>query len=162
MFAVAAGNVMRGHLVSAGPIQLDGWLEGDIVCSRLDIGPDGYVLGRVITRELHVAGQIVGSVIADVVNLRAGAFIEGDVRHGCLSVEEGATLSGKALRIPVLRMPDEFLALEARAAAERSDLDRAERALLRAAADRAVVDHPRYQRARAKFPVRRPGLETAP
>lgn len=162
MFVVSAGSMMRGHLFSAGPIKLDGWLEGDLVCSRLEVGPDGYLLGKLITRELVLSGQIVGSIVAESVELKSSAFVEGDIRHVRFSMQEGATLSGKALRIERLRMPDEFLALEARAAAERADLDRTARASLRAAHDKAVVEYPRYQRMRAKFPPRKPGIEMAP
>ena len=151
MFTVGSGNVMRGNLVAAGTIKLDGWLEGDIVCSRLEIGPDGYLLGAVTARDLHVEGQIVGSIVANAVHLVGGAFVEGDVRHTKLSVQPGATLSGRSFRIAGVRMPDEFLALEARAITENAHLDRAERESLRAAADQAVVEYPRYQMARSKL-----------
>lgn len=162
MFVVGPGSVMQGHLVSAGSIKLDGWFEGDIVCTRVDIGPDGYLLGKVIARELRVAGQIVGNVTAGDVQLLSGAFVEGDVRHVRLSIEAGATLSGKSLRILGVHMPEHYLALEARAEAERADLDRVERQSLRNAADKAVVDYRRYQEARTKFAVNRRGAGSAP
>jgi hypothetical protein len=155
MFTVGPGNVMRGRIVAAGAIKLDGWLEGEIVCSRLDIGPDGYLLGSVIAREIFVEGQIVGSVTAGAVHLLAGAFVEGDVRHAKISVMPGGTLSGRSFRIAGLRMPDEFLSLEARSVAEHADLDRVERESLKATADRAVVEYPRYQRARERLAARR-------
>ena len=71
--------------------------------------------------------------------------------HGTLAVEPGATLSGKARRIVSVRMPDDYLALEARAAAEHAHLHRAERDALKATADRAVVEYPRYQRAKERL-----------
>jgi hypothetical protein len=153
---------MQGQLVSAGSIKLDGWFEGDIVCTQLEIGPDGYLLGKVIARELTVAGQIVGNVTAGEVRLLNGAFIEGDVRHVRLALEAGATLSGKSLRILGVHMPSHYLALEARAEAERADLDRVERQSLRAAAAQAVVDYRRYQEARTKFTRNRAPASTAP
>jgi len=157
MFVVDTGTVMRGNIVAAGTIKLDGWLEGDIVCTKLEIGPDGYLLGRATAREVHVKGQIVGGVAANGVHLSPGAFIEGEVFHGRLSVEPGATLSGKARRIEGVRMPDDYLALEARAVSEHAHLDRAERDSLKAASDRAVVDYPRYQMARERFLAQRRG-----
>lgn len=153
MFVVDAGTIMRGNITAAGTIKLDGWLEGDIVCSRLEIGQDGYLLGRVTAKELLVHGQIVGTVSADGVRLLPGAFVEGDVLHGTLSVEPGATLSGKARRIE-LQMPEDFLALEARAAAEHADMDRANRETLRAVANRAVVEYPRYLSAKDRIASR--------
>jgi cytoskeletal protein CcmA (bactofilin family) len=162
MFHLGSGSVMQGNLVSAGSIKLDGWFEGDIVCTRLEIGADGYLLGRVMARELRVAGQIVGNVTAGEVHLLDGAFIEGDVRHVRLAIEAGATLSGKSLRILGVHMPEHYLALEVRAEAERADLDHAERQSLRAAASKAVVDYRRYQEAKAKFVRGQPRLGPAP
>ena len=162
MFHLGAGSVMQGHLVSAGSIKLDGWFEGDIVCTELEIGPDGYLLGRVIARKLEVSGQIVGNVTAGDAHLLDGAFIEGDLRHVRLALDAGATLSGKSLRILGVHMPDHYLVLEARAEAERADLDRVERQSLRAAAAKAVVDYRRYQEARTKFTVNRSRAGSSP
>jgi cytoskeletal protein CcmA (bactofilin family) len=157
MFVVDTGTIMRGHLVAAGTIKLDGWLEGDIACTRLEIGPDGYLLGRATVRDIVVRGQVVGSVAANGVHLLPGSFIEGEVLHGKLNLEPGATLSGKARRITDVRMPAEYLALEQRAVAEHANLDRAERESLKAAAEEAVVEHPRYQAARERFLAMRRG-----
>ncbi len=157
MFVVDTGTVMRGNITAAGTIKLDGWLEGDIVCSRLEIGQDGYLLGRATAKEVYVHGQIVGTVAANGVHLMPGAFVEGDVMHGTLAVEPGATLSGKARRIQAVLMPDDFLALEARAVAENAHLHRAERESLKASADRAVIEYPRYQRARDRIVAQRRG-----
>ena len=151
MFVVDTGTVMRGNIMAAGTIKLDGWLEGDIVCSRLEIGHDGYLLGRVTAKEIYVHGQIVGTIAANGVHLMPGAFVEGDIMHATLAVEPGATLSGKARRITGVRMPEDFLALEARAASEHAHLHRAERESLKATADRAVIEYPRYQSAKDRM-----------
>jgi cytoskeletal protein CcmA (bactofilin family) len=115
MLKIATSSVMRGHLVAAGRVELDTWFEGDILCSRLDIGRDGYVLGNVTTRELYVHGQIVGTVHAGIVHLFDGAFIEGDLHHHVLSLHANASLMGAALRTSKMPFPQELLALEARA-----------------------------------------------
>jgi hypothetical protein len=151
MFSVEPGTVMRGNLVAAGTIRLDGWLEGDVTCSRLVIGPDGYLLGRALVKELWVEGQIVGAVTANTVQLEDGAFVEGDVMHTRLVVKPGAILSGRSQRIAGVRMPEDYVVLETRALHENAHLDRAERESLRAVADQAVVEYPGYQRARDRL-----------
>jgi cytoskeletal protein CcmA (bactofilin family) len=115
MLKIATSSVMRGHLIAAGRVELDTWFEGDILCSRLDIGRDGYVLGNITTRELYVQGQIVGTVHAGVVHLMDGAFVEGDLHHHVLSLHANASLMGTALRTTKMPFPQELLALEARA-----------------------------------------------
>ena len=115
MLKIATSSVMRGNFVAAGRVELDTWFEGDILCSRLDIGRDGYVLGNITTRELYVQGQIVGTVHAGVVHLMDGSFVEGDVHHHVLSLHSNASLMGNALRTTKMPFPQELLALEARA-----------------------------------------------
>ncbi len=105
---------MRGSFVAAGRVELDTWFEGDILCSRLDIGCDGYVLGNITTRELYVEGQIVGTVHAGIVHLMDGAFVEGDIHHHVLSLHPNATLLGAALRTTRMPFPNELLSLEAK------------------------------------------------
>jgi cytoskeletal protein CcmA (bactofilin family) len=112
MLNIQTSTLTRGSLFAAGRIQLDSWFEGDIVCSRLDIASDGYVLGNITTRELYVEGQIVGTVHAGVVHLMQGAFVEGDIHHHVLSLHPTATLIGGALRKTKMPFPQELLALE--------------------------------------------------
>ena len=103
MLVVDARSVVRGKLKAAGTMRLDCWLEGDVTCSRLEIGRDGYILGTVTARELIVEGQIVGNVEASVVHLMEGAFVEGDIRHSVISIHSGATLLGRAVRTRRIR-----------------------------------------------------------
>lgn len=116
MLTVQSNALARGRLIAAGRVVLDSWFEGDVVCSRLEIGPDGYVRGTVIAHEVVSSGQVVGIVHASSVHLLPGAFVEGDIRHSLLKLDRGATLSGRALRHPALQFPPELLDLEARAA----------------------------------------------
>ena len=123
MIVVEPGTLMRGDLVAAGAVRLDGWLEGQIICSRLEIGRDGYILGNVTTKELLVGGQIVGTVVAEAVYLVEGAFVEGDVHHLTLSINRAAVLIGSAIRGRGVQMPPVLLALEAKALTNRANAD---------------------------------------
>jgi cytoskeletal protein CcmA (bactofilin family) len=114
MLHIDTTSVLRGSFTAAGRVQLNSWFEGDILCSRLDIGRDGYVKGNITARELHVEGQIVGTVHAGIVHLMEGSFVEGDVHHHVLSLHPTASLMGTALRSTRMPFPQELLALEAR------------------------------------------------
>jgi|CXWL01.1.fsa_nt_gi cytoskeletal protein CcmA (bactofilin family) len=144
MLLVETESVIRGKLKAAGKMRLDCWLEGEIVCSRLEIGPGGYVLGNVTARELFVEGQIVGQIEASVVHLMEGAFVEGDIHHSVISIHPTATLLGKAVRTQGFS-PSELVALEEKSAAGRNDLE----GECRANAKITGVDWSRYQPARA-------------
>jgi len=123
MIVVDPDTLMRGDLVAAGRVMFDGWIEGQIICSRLEVGSDGYVLGNVAAKELFVAGQIVGTIVAEAVHLLKGAFVEGDVHHLTLSLDPTATLTGRAIRGRDLQMPPALLALEAKARANRANVE---------------------------------------
>lgn len=114
MLSITSDTPMRGRLVAAGRIVLNSWFEGDVLCSRLELGPDGYVLGRVIARTVISEGQIVGPVTADRLSLLPGAFVEGDVVAASLEVSPGATLTGRSRRVPSIVYPAELLELEGR------------------------------------------------
>jgi cytoskeletal protein CcmA (bactofilin family) len=60
------------------------------------LGPDVVVEGIVKGRgNLHVAGQIKGELaIAGDVTIEAGAFIDGEVKAGRLTVAPGARMRG--------------------------------------------------------------------
>jgi cytoskeletal protein CcmA (bactofilin family) len=140
MLVVDTRGVVRGKLKAAGTMCLDCWLEGDVTCSRLEIGRDGYILGTVTARELIVEGQIVGNVEASVVHLMEGAFVEGDIRHSVISIHAGATLLGRAVRTRGFA-PTELVELEVKAAAD----PRALEGECRANAKIAGADWQRYQ-----------------
>lgn len=144
MLVVDTNSVVRGKLKAAGTMRIDCWLEGDIVCSRLEIGRDGYILGNVTARELFVEGQIVGQVQASVVHLMEGAFVEGNVQHSVISIHPSAALHGKAVRTQGFA-PEEIVAIEEKSAKDRRKVEHE----ARANAKISGVDWSRYQPARA-------------
>lgn len=148
MLVVETQGVIRGKLKAAGRFRLNCWLEGDIVCSRLEIGRDGYVLGNVTAREVYIEGQVVGTIEASVVHLMDGAFVEGDIRHSVISIHPSASLLGAAMRSRGFA-PTELLALEASAHADRAGLEQE----CRANARLAGVDWSRYQGTRVLVPI---------
>lgn len=148
MITVLAGTVMRGNLVTSGSVRLDGRFDGRIICAKLEITRDGYVNGTIAAREVVVAGQIVGHVEARSVALMDGAFVEGDVRYASISLESGATMTGKAIRAEADYAPADLLALEADMNVVTAQLDQMEDAALNAMAERATADYPMYEKAR--------------
>lgn len=143
MLSVDTHTVMRGRLVAAGRIVLSSWFEGEVICSRLEIGPGGYVLGTVVAREVFVEGQIVGPVHAGQVHLLPGGFIEGDIRYVTLEVTSGSTHCGRCSPVKALQMPPELIAIEARAAAEARDMAQIERTAIRRPARLEALRSPR-------------------
>jgi Polymer-forming cytoskeletal len=114
---------LRGRLVAAGRIVVNLWFDGDIVCSHLIIGPNGYLTGSAAAREIIVEGQVTGPIHASSVVLKGGCIVEGDIHHTTITIEPGATMTGRASRFPVIQLPAELLQLEAKSEADRTALE---------------------------------------
>ncbi|MEM9013896.1 MAG: polymer-forming cytoskeletal protein [Pseudomonadota bacterium] len=91
---ISADVAMRGNVNSAGEIQFDGQLEGDIKAMSLIIGEKAAVKGEVVCETVTVRGEVEGGIRAKSVSLASTARIRGDILHSSLSVENGAHFEG--------------------------------------------------------------------
>lgn len=91
---ISADVVMQGNINSAGEIQFDGTLEGDVKAASLIIGEKASVKGEVICETVTVRGRVEGGIRAKSVSLASTAHILGDILHSSLSVETGAHFEG--------------------------------------------------------------------
>ena len=91
---ISADMVINGNISTAGEVQLDGTLEGDIKAGSLIVGDKAAVKGEIICENVMVRGRVIGGIRAKQVALAATAHIEGDILHSALSVESGAHFEG--------------------------------------------------------------------
>ena len=90
---------IEGTLRSAGDVQFDGTINGNIHSGVLTIGEKATINGEVLADEVSVYGRVVGTVRANSVNLMSSAHVEGDVFHNSLAVESGAFFQGQCKRV---------------------------------------------------------------
>jgi cytoskeletal protein CcmA (bactofilin family) len=95
---ICAGIILRGELESAGDIQFDGTMEGDICCANLVVGDQAVIQGDVIANDVMVRGRIQGGIRARKVYLFSGSYVEGAIHYGALTIETGAELDGSFQR----------------------------------------------------------------
>lgn len=91
---ISADVVLRGNINSAGEVQLDGVLEGDMKAATLIVGEKASVKGEIVCESVVVRGRVEGAIRAKQVALAATAHILGDILHSSLSVESGAHFEG--------------------------------------------------------------------
>jgi cytoskeletal protein CcmA (bactofilin family) len=91
---ISADMVLRGNINSAGEVQLDGALEGDIKAIMLIVGEKASVKGEIVCENVTVRGRVEGGIRAKQVALASTAHIIGDILHSSLSVESGAHFEG--------------------------------------------------------------------
>ena len=91
---ISADLVVNGSLTSAGDIQIDGRVEGDVRGAGLVIGDKALIHGDVSAEDLTVRGRIEGGIRARKVLLCSGCHVEGNILHEAFAVETGAFFEG--------------------------------------------------------------------
>ena len=90
---------VEGNLTSSGDIQIDGTVEGDVTSRGLTVGDGATVHGALVAETIRVYGAVTGTIKANSVILAASAKVDGDITHGSLSMEAGASLAGQIKRL---------------------------------------------------------------
>jgi cytoskeletal protein CcmA (bactofilin family) len=100
---LGAGTRLQGTLQVEESIRIDGLLEGNIEQSVGEnqwviIGPTSEIIGDISAQNVRVAGKIIGNIIATGnVELTNGAEVRGNIRHGAITVEPGASVYGQLI-----------------------------------------------------------------
>lgn len=93
---ISEGTSIKGDVIAAGDIRIDGTLIGNIGAKgRLVIGPKGKVEGEINCNNIEVSGTIKGKIkVPELLNMKSSAKIYGDIIAGKLSVEPGSVFTG--------------------------------------------------------------------
>lgn len=95
---IGADLTIRGNIKTAGDIQMDGTLIGDVRSHSLTVGEKARIEGAVNGSSLKISGAIVGNLEAERVVLTKSARVQGDVTHDSLEIELGAEVEGRMHR----------------------------------------------------------------
>ena len=88
-----------GDLESAGDIQVDGVVEGDIRSRTVTVSPGANIKGSIQADTINISGTVNGQVEAPTINISKTAHMTGDVIHQILSIEAGANFGGNCRRL---------------------------------------------------------------
>ncbi|MFZ5609074.1 MAG: bactofilin family protein [Pseudomonadota bacterium] len=84
-----------GDISTAGEVQLDGIVDGDVHAAALTMGESGALKGTIVAEKVVIRGQVEGSIRGRTVVLERSARVMGDVFHESLSIEAGAVIDGR-------------------------------------------------------------------
>lgn len=87
-----------GDIITEGEMQIDGRIEGDIICKTLVIGQSGHIAGEVTAETIRVYGEVTGKLTAEQITIGRTGQVTGDICHGSLEIESGAQVEGHFLR----------------------------------------------------------------
>jgi cytoskeletal protein CcmA (bactofilin family) len=91
------GAHIRGRIAGDGDLRVDGGISGDVALKGdLTVSDGAEVVADVEARAVVVEGAIEGDITASsTVAIRASARVSGSIRGSSVSIEEGATVSGR-------------------------------------------------------------------
>lgn len=94
---IGLGSNVRGTLMVSGTLRIEGEFEGDILnCERLEVGEHGVMRADIEVKEALIEGRVYGNVRAlGVIEMKAGAHLEGDVAAMSVIMEQGVFFTGR-------------------------------------------------------------------
>lgn len=95
---IAEGMTVTGDIEGDIDLLLDGTLEGNLRCRAVTVGKSGRLHGRIIAQEAVIDGTVEGDIDAKTVRLNVTAEMIGDVRHEVIEVAAGARIEGNYSR----------------------------------------------------------------
>lgn len=113
---IGEGIVVRGDIVFADGLRIDGEVHGDLVAtegsrSLLVVGEKARVLGRVNAEHVIIVGEVVGPVqCTGLLELQPSARISGDVHYQLLEMHPGAVIDGELRPLKNVEKPALILA----------------------------------------------------
>ena len=95
---IANGVEITGTVKTAGSIQIDGVLNGDLNCEgNATIGQGATIKGGLNVSSVTIAGSVQGNINAiDRIEMKSTAKVVGDIKAKRLAVEDGVTFNGKS------------------------------------------------------------------
>ena len=95
---IAQGCSVNGNIRLSGDIQVDGYVEGKIVCDRsLIISASGRIKGEVTADKIIINGLFDGECFANSVEILPQGKAHGTIHCDDLSIERGGSFLGKTL-----------------------------------------------------------------
>jgi cytoskeletal protein CcmA (bactofilin family) len=89
---------IEGSISGEGELHLDGVIRGDLRIGKLTVGETGHVEGSISAESVEVRGRVIGTLTAKQVRLYGTAYVDGDITHEQLAIEQGAFFQGRSLK----------------------------------------------------------------
>jgi cytoskeletal protein CcmA (bactofilin family) len=93
---IGAALSVVGRLESAGDIQVDGTVEGEIRGQAVRIGSGAVIKGTVFAEIVELSGTIEGKIDARSAFLAKTARMSGDIVYQSLQIDQGARFNGNS------------------------------------------------------------------
>ena len=90
---LGSGARFKGKISNANSIEINGFVEADLVTEKVTIGSEGKFIGAVDSDLVVIAGEYEGKMQAESVWLTETSRISGEVHYKSLQMDRGAALN---------------------------------------------------------------------
>ena len=90
---LGSGARFKGKISNANSIEINGFVEADLVTEKVTIGSAGKFIGAVNSNLVVIAGEYEGKMQAESVWLTETSRISGEVHYKSLQMDRGAALN---------------------------------------------------------------------
>ena len=91
--------VIEGEVSSAGVLEVEGSIKGNIKGNIVVLRESGSIYGEVIAESISIRGNFSGKVRSNSINISGKAKVSGEIEYNTLSVEDGACIDGQFKRM---------------------------------------------------------------
>jgi cytoskeletal protein CcmA (bactofilin family) len=98
MSVLGATLVVRGEVRSVDDLTIDSQIDGPVICEdgAVTVTAKARVSGDILARDVTILGRVDGQIVAtDVVDVRAGSSVSGQVVSRRFILDEGASFVGR-------------------------------------------------------------------
>ncbi|MGJ8678240.1 MAG: bactofilin family protein [Akkermansiaceae bacterium] len=94
---LASGIEITGSIKFINDMVIDGKIEGEIISDKgkVTIGENAYIKGNIKAGEVKLFGKVDGTITSERCELKTNSKLDGDIKTKMLSMEEGASLTGR-------------------------------------------------------------------
>lgn len=94
-------TVVEGDMVARGPITVSGRIQGTVSAPMVEISEGGEIYGSLKAKSADVYGSVQGDVsILGHIRIGRTGSVNGQVRYGSISMEQGASLDASLRNVP--------------------------------------------------------------
>lgn len=90
---------IKGEITAAGDVELNGTVEGEIICRSLLIATDARLVGKATAEKVVVRGSAEANIKAVHITLASSAKVKGEIMCKAFSVDEDAQFDGTTQRV---------------------------------------------------------------
>ena len=106
---IGEGVTIKGNIKAENEVNIQGVVEGDIECIKINVHQSGKIIGNVKAKTMSVEGYIEGEVNAkEILGVKSSGNINGKIYYGSIKIDDGGKIEGEINYKDKQEKPEEF------------------------------------------------------